>query len=167
MESYPTSRLLSDLSSQYKFATSIRFSDQHRVWHPLKICCVQNKPLANSLSTSSFNSTNRSRPRLCLFYFTGMNIGSMLSAWHAISSDILHISECIQASMSRLAWRKFINSFDTLIPSYEPTFRTQILVNKDSQCNLHWCFPHFLLTLLPMIYTLVKATIVPKPGTLL
>lgn len=81
------------------------------------------KPLADSLSTSFFSAADRSGSRLRLFCLTKVNLGSILSVWHAISDDIPHISKCIRANTFRFMQKNLINSYCILIPSCDPIFK--------------------------------------------
>lgn len=63
------------------------------------------------LSTSCFNATDSSEPRLRRFWFMVIHLGFTFNAWQAISGDILHVSKWIQANTSWFTWRNQVNSF--------------------------------------------------------
>lgn len=45
---------------------------------------------------------DHSGPRLCVFYFIGVNFGSIFSMWHAISDDIMYPGEHIHVSSKEI-----------------------------------------------------------------
>ena len=109
---YPAKASLND--SNFFFFTTTGFASQSGYFASVM------EPILSSFSTSTFTASARSRPNFLLFYFTGLNAGSMLSSCATISTLTPGKSSGDQAKVLTFSLRKVVSLTVSSSPKSPP-----------------------------------------------